>query len=246
MKNSILILFSILTFQVSAQENFTFKASDGLEISATKYFKHDKTAPIILLFHQAKWSRGEYNEIAPKLNKLGFNCIAVDLRSGGEVNGIINETHKNALAANKGTNYVDALIDINSAIDYAKKEHGDASKLIIWGSSYSAGLVVKVTGDRKDVDAALAFSPSEYFVKLGRPKDWVTKSARNIKVPVFFTSTKLEKKKWWNISQVVPVSNRAYFLPTKLGKHGSKALWSKYADSSEYWSAVKEFLNVLI
>lgn len=245
MKNTILILFSILTFQLSAQQNFNFKAADGLEITATKYIKHAKTAPLILLFHQAGWSRGEYNEIAPKLNKLGFNCIAVDLRSGEEINGIINGTYKNALAANKGTNYVDALVDINSAIDYAKKEYGGASKLIVWGSSYSAGLVLKVTGDRKDIDAALAFSPAEYFVKLGRPKDWVTKSARNIKVPVFFTSAKLEKKKWWNISEVVPVSNKAYFIPTKLGKHGSKALWSKYSDSSEYWSAVKGFLNVI-
>lgn len=245
MKNIILFLFAILTFQLKAQQIKTFKASDGLEITASLYMDNPKTAPLILLFHQAGWSRGEYNEIAPKLNKLGFNCIAVDLRSGGEVNGIINETNKRALLENKGTSYVDALVDINSAIDYAKLNHKEASKLIIWGSSYSAGLVLKVTGDRKDVNAALAFSPAEYYYKLGRPKDWVTKSAKNIKVPVFITSTKLEKNKWWSIAEVIPSSNKAYFLPTKLGKHGSRALWNKYSDSQEYWTAVKEFLDII-
>ena len=34
---------------------------------ADLYIAHDASAPFILLFHQAGWSRGEYLEIAPKL-----------------------------------------------------------------------------------------------------------------------------------------------------------------------------------
>jgi dienelactone hydrolase len=245
MKNSILIFLSILTFQLFSQEKITFKASDGLEITASLYITNPETSPLILLFHQAGWSRGEYNEIAPKLNKLGFNCIAIDQRSGGEVNGIINETYKRALLENKGTSYVDALVDLNSAINYARSNYKKAKKLIIWGSSYSAGLVLKIAGDRKDVDAVLAFSPGEYFAKLGRADDWIKKSAKNITIPTFITSAKLEKKKWWEIAEVIPASNKAYFLPTKLGKHGSRALWNKFSDSKEYWKAVEEFLEVI-
>ena len=245
MKKSILIIFSVLSLQLVAQEKNSFKASDGLEITASTYFSHPKTAPLILLFHQAGWSRGEYNEIAPQLNELGFNCIAVDLRSGGEVNGVINETSKRAILENKGTTYVDALVDINSAIDYVKLNHKEAKKIIIWGSSYSAGLVLKVAGDRKDVDAALAFSPAEYYEKLGKPADWIAQSAKNIKVSVFITSTKLEKNKWWAISEQIPSKYLAYYMPQKMGKHGSRALWSKFSCSDDYWKSVKEFLEVI-
>ena len=47
-------------------------------------------APVLVLFHQAGWSRGEYREIAPKLNELGYICLAIDQRSGKGVNGVAN------------------------------------------------------------------------------------------------------------------------------------------------------------
>jgi len=94
-------LFLILTQSSNAQgETITFPSKDGLTITADTYITNpDNKTPFIVLFHQAGWSRGEYNEIAPKLNKLGFNCMAVDQRSGGSVNGIQNET--TALAQKK-------------------------------------------------------------------------------------------------------------------------------------------------
>ena len=74
-----------------AQQMVTFFSSDGLTVTADLYLK-DKSYPFIILFHQANFSRGEYQETAPKLMKLGYNCLAVDLRSGKEVNFIKNET----------------------------------------------------------------------------------------------------------------------------------------------------------
>ncbi|MBL4669683.1 MAG: alpha/beta hydrolase [Flavobacteriales bacterium] len=245
MKNIILILLTALTTQIVAQKKITFKATDSLKITADLYIENSEKAPLILLFHQAGWSRGEYKEIAPKLNKLGFNCIAFDQRSGGEVNDVINETHQRAKKQKLGTNYVDALVDITSSIDYAKKKYGNASKLIIWGSSYSAGLVLKLAGEQENIDAVLAFSPGEYYKKLGKPADWIAQSAKNIEIPVFITSAKLEKKSWWKISEVIPSEQKAYFLPQKMGKHGSRALWEKFSDHKAYWKAVTNFLDVI-
>lgn len=242
MKNIFLLLVIIFTGQLFAQNTVTFKAKDGLEITADLYLTKDDKAPMIILFHQAGWSRGEYKEIAPKLNKLGFNCLAVDQRSGGEVNDVSNETFKKAEGKGLSTNYVDALPDMNAAIDYVKTNYKNSSKILIWGSSYSAGLVLKIASERKDIDGVLAFSPAEYYGKMGKPNDWITSTAKNISVPTFITSNKMEKKKWWDIAAQIPEDNRAYFLPTKIGKHGSRALWSKYADSAEYWKAVEEFL----
>jgi len=240
---SYILIFGAVTLGLS--EKIKFKATDGLEVTGELYMSHEKTVPFIILFHQAGWSRGEYMEIAPKLNKMGFNCLAVDLRSGGAVNGVKNLTNQNAMDAGKSTSYIDAIADMLGAIDYVKENHAQG-KLIIWGSSYSSALALKLTGDHNDIiDAVLAFAPGEYFSNLGKSKTYITTSAKNINQPVFITSSKNEKDKWWGIYQSIPAGNKSYYLPTTPGNHGSRALWEKFPDSSGYWEAVTKFLNSL-
>jgi predicted alpha/beta hydrolase len=245
MRKSIVIIFTLLTFQVFSQKKISFKASDGLEITADLYMSNSADSPFIILFHQAGWSRGEYLEIAPKLNKLGFNCIAVDQRSGGKINNVINETHLRAEKQKLATKYVDAEMDIKASIDHVKKEYPKANKTIIWGSSYSSALVLKVAGDRNDIDAVLSFAPGEYFEDMGKPADYVTKSAKNIMVPVFITSMKSEKPNWWSIFEAIPSIGKDYFLPETDGQHGSRALWEKFPEHKNYWKAVEAFLKRL-
>jgi len=71
-----------LSAQIFAKERINFPSVDGLQMTADTYFSDNKASPLIVLFHQAGWGRGEYLEIAPKLNSLGFNVLAIDLRSG--------------------------------------------------------------------------------------------------------------------------------------------------------------------
>ncbi len=231
----------------SIAETITFKSADDLLITADRYTPHtSNTTPLIVLFHQAGSSRGEYNEIAPRLNKLGFNCIAVDLRSGEYSRGKDNETAIRAGKAGLVTSYADALPDIIAALHYANKQYSH-SKIIAWGSSYSAALVLKVAGDFPElVDGVMAFSPGEYFSHLGKSKTWIRDSAQKIKAPVFITSSKSEAGDWAPIYAVINAANRQSFVPETAGKHGSKALWNKYADSQAYWDAVTEFLRKFI
>jgi len=245
MKNLFFLIALLFFTQVSAQKKITFKASDGLEITADLYINNSEDSPFIILFHQARSSRGEYLEIAPKLNKLGFNCIAIDQRSGGAVNEVVNETHQRAEEQKLGTKYIDVEVDINSSIDYIKKVYPKAKKLIIWGSSYSSALVLKIGGDRNDVDAILSFAPGEYFEDMGKPADYVTESAKNILVPVFITSMKSEKPNWWSIYEVIPSIGKDYFIPKTDGQHGSRALWEKFPEHKNYWKSVEAFLKRL-
>lgn len=245
MKNLFTIITLLFVLQLSAQEKITFKSADGLVITADLYMTNSANSPFIILFHQAGWSRGEYKEIAPKLNKLGYNCLAVDQRSGGEINGVINETHQQAKKQKLGTTYVNAEIDMISAIKYVKKKYTTAKKLIIWGSSYSSALILKISGDRNDIDAALSFAPGEYFENLGKPANYITQSAKNITIPVFITSAKSEKKNWWSIYEVIPSIGKDYFIPETDGQHGSRALWEKFPEHKNYWKAVTAFLNRL-
>lgn len=238
-------LFGFIFISSSKAKNtITFPSKDGLIISADTYITNeDKSTPLIVLFHQAGWSRGEYIEITPKLNDMGFNCIAVDLRSGRSINGVLNETAKLAEEEGKGTTYLDTLQDIEASLEYARKNYADG-KMIAWGSSYSAALVLKVAGDKTDlVDGILSFAPGEYFKKLGKSSTWIQESAKNINDPVFITSAKKEKSKWSAIFDSIQTNEKASFIPTTSGNHGSRALWEKFNDSQGYWDAVTDFLN---
>ena len=216
--------------------------ADGLTMTGDLYVAHqDKKTPFIVLCHQAGWSRGEYRETAPKLNALGFNCLAIDQRSGGTVNGVDNELV--AQAAKTGTAYTDAEQDIITALKWARENQADG-KLILWGSSYSASLSLRIAGENADlVDGVMAFSPGEYFKRLGKSGDWIATSAAKISVPAFVTSGKKEERAWKAIYGSIPGDSKVSFLPKSAGNHGSRALWAKFSDSSAYWTAVESFLT---
>jgi len=240
----ILIILLFTTINTNAQiKTIEFISSDSLTITADLYkVNENKSTPFIILLHQAGWSRGEYIETAPKLNKLGFNCMAVDQRSGNEVNDVKNHTFTLAESKKLGVNYLDAYSDLLSAIDFVKENYADG-KLIIMGSSYSAALVLHIAGQRDDIDGVMAFSPGEYFERFGKPANWIEKSAKNINVPVFITSAREEEIKWRQIYNSIKSENKQKFIPETEGNHGSRALWSKYDDSEDYWNAVTKFLK---
>jgi len=149
-----------------------------------------------------------------------------------------NETVMDALEKDKGIEYLDAIVDLKSAIVYVKK-HYAKGEVLGWGSSYSSALILKLSGDEPSiVDGVLAFSPGEYFT----PRVVISESAKNIKVPVFITSTRSEQKKTQALFDSIS-AKKVYFLPKTEGDHGSKALWAKFKEHQSYWGAVENFLK---
>lgn len=222
-------------------ETISFKSDDGLKVTADLYMTHESNAPFIILYHQAGYSRGEYRSIAPQLNAMGYNCMAVDQRSGDKVNGVMNETHQRAVTAKFPTEYLDAIPDMEAAYLYVKYSI-KPDKIILWGSSYSAALMFYMGSvHHKNLSGILCFAPGNYF-KINN-KELKTYAAR-ITCPVFITSAKSEYKNWKGIYDQIR-SDKSYFLPETEGKHGSKALWSDNPSHQEYWAAVTKFLNKL-
>ncbi len=241
----VLILFATAA-SAAAAKTVHFTSSDGLTLTADLYVTHPQDAPFILLFHQAGWSRGEYVHTAPKLNAFGFNCLALDQRSGGEVNSVVNQSHAAAIKAGKPTTYVDAVQDMRAAIQYVRQRFPKA-KIILWGSSYSAALVLRLAGSYgKTIAAVLSFSPGEYFTKLGKSGHYIRDGAKNIRCPVFITSKRAEAPGWEAIWQAIPAKQKVRFIPHTPGNHGSRALWAEFPDSKEYWKAVKGFLAAFV
>lgn len=215
------------------------KSADNLSLKADVYESDRKDAPVILLFHQAGYSRGEYRPIAPKLCKLGFTCIAIDQRSGKGVNGVENEAFKEAQSLKLGTTYTDALPDLETALRYAQKEY-PSRRILVWGSSYSAALSIVMGSRYPDaISAIVLFSPGEYF-KYNEKE--ITEYAKSIRCPIFITSAKDEYDQWKAIFEAIPSTDKHRFIPSANGVHGSKALWDANSNSKEYWNAVTNFL----
>jgi len=229
-------------FSTNQTKRFTviYKSVDDLLITADVYHSQNMDAPWIILFHQAGYSRGEYREIAPKLNAMGFNCLAVDQRSGVAVNNVVNETHKEAVGKKMATKYPDAFPDLEASLLYAKTVL-KSKKIIVWGSSYSASLVFILASKHKtDVAAIVAFSPGEYFTYEGKK---IADFAADIDCPVFITSSASEHKDWKKIYEGLNSETKIGFLPSSKGFHGSKALWEEKTGNEEYWNAISNFLE---
>lgn len=222
-----------------AQTTIEFPSKDGLMITADVY-RVDKTAPFIVLCHKANSSRGEYRETAKKLNELGFNCLALDARSGKEMNGVENQTAKRAREKGLPTDYLDAERDIIAAVDYTF-ELGGGEPVILFGSSYSSSLDLKIGAENPKVKAIIAFSPGEYFGK----KLSLKRSIDGLDKPTFVTSSRSEAPQVTELLEGLPSSKLVHFIPTGEGIHGSAALWSTQPNHEEYWKALKAFLETV-
>lgn len=235
--SALFLLLFVACADAPAQEgtSITFKAPDGLSVTADIY-NTGRDLPWILLCHQAGYSRGEYLKIAPKLNALGFNCVAIDQRSGNEVNGVENRTAMAAKRAGTGTSYGDAVQDIVQAIQYTSKLAG-GKQIILWGSSYSAALACKIGKENPQVYKVVAFSPGEYIKGVN-----ITQAVAGIGKPIFVTSSREEAKAVSELVKGVEPNMLTHFAPQEPGVHGSRALWENNDNHAAYWDALRKFL----
>ena len=89
----------------------TLRAADGVAVHGSFHAATDPRA-VVLLFHQAGSSKGEYATIAPRLAAAGYESLAIDQRSGGDLFGR-NET---AAALGREAGYLEAERDLEAAL----------------------------------------------------------------------------------------------------------------------------------
>ncbi|MCC7301446.1 MAG: dienelactone hydrolase family protein [Bacteroidia bacterium] len=232
----LLFICPCLIQTAKSQTTVTFNAKDGVTITADWYEVSD-TLPWIILFHQAGYSRGEYKDVIKRFHKLGYNCLAVDLRSGKEVNGVVNQTALDAQKKGKDTEYLDAEQDIIAAIDYLYTKVNEP--VVILGSSYSASLCLKVAIGNPGVERVVAYSPGEYFGKKLKLKDAIKKLDK----PVYVGCSAEEKPACEDLMKDVMTGDKIVFAPGSGGKHGSSALWKSNPNYYDYWISLMMFLD---
>jgi dienelactone hydrolase len=237
MKKLYIVIILLITHHVvSAQLKVNFPAKDGLMLTAD-WYPVNSNFPVILLCHQNNFSRGEFLDIALRLNKFGFNCLALDQRVGGEVNGVPNETALEAKKKNLKPTYEDAEQDIVAAIDYLYTKYNRSIHVL--GSSYSASLALKIASEKENVASVIVFSPGEYFTD----KKFVADHIQKLTKPVFATSSKSESEGVTDLLKDVNSRIKIQYVPASKGDHGAKVLWPDSQYNQEYWIALMSFLE---
>ncbi len=239
MRKLILFLPLWIPLFLHAQELVRFPASDGVTVFADLYYLND-TAGFVLLFHQEGSSRGEFRETAPRINKLGYNCLAVDLRSGKEMNYIRNETFNQLPDSLMARRQTGAEEDMKAAIRYVEEKYH--VPVLLLGSSASATLAIKIAGSDSTVQAVIAFSPGEYFL----PAYSLEQDIRDFSKPIFVTGSKREYPYLEKMFSGMPPGQYTLFQPHNgAGMHGSRSLWSNNPNRDEYWLSLLLFFRGL-
>ncbi|NAS29555.1 hypothetical protein GTQ40_01090 [Flavobacteriaceae bacterium R38] len=192
--------------------------------------------PVILLGHQAGSNKYEYADIAPKLNEMGYNALAIDLSGGGKFAAHDNETLGRGTDVGNDRGLIQRRTgqEINVAVDYLFKKYNQ--KVIIWGSSLSANFAILVASRNENTKAVISFSGLASQLSRVIPQ---------IKEPIFMTSSLEEVPRVNQLLKDNSKENVTHFIPKGEGDHGSRVLWNGQPYAEEYWVAVKAFLNKL-
>lgn len=229
---------SLLNAQIIRKSQVDFYSSDSLLISADHYFSSNDN-PYIILFHREGSSRGEFEAIADRFVKMGYNCLAVDMRNGDSFGFINNKTA--ARAKNQSIDYkTKAELDIIAAIDYVT--HISSESIILLGSSYSATLCLKVAGGNESIMAVMAFSPGDFLVPVTTLKELLG----FIDIPVFIACNQSEYPYLQEATEGI-VDERITLVkpPENAENRGIGLLSDNNPVSDIYWLSVLVFIKSL-
>ena len=242
----VLILGTILLSIVFASSNVirvrtvSFFAADSLEITADEYIVAPDN-PYILLLHEQGSSRGEYNTIARRLCKLDYNCLALDLRNGGNNSRVSKETAKRCRSSRCPTGINELGNDVEAAISYIRNKSD--LPVVLFGSGANGSLSLKLAKENDHIRAVVALSPGEYFL----PNVKIQDAVAGLKKPVFVSGSKTEVTYYSELSSGIEEDYLFLFEPNQgEGKRGTESLSENFEDNTEYWVALILFFRDLI
>jgi dienelactone hydrolase len=209
-----LILLSLPALSL-AGEPLILHAADGVAVYGTLSRAQPHGRSIALLFHQARANRHEYDSVVPALQKLGFDTLAIDQRSGGNLFGGDNETVAKLGAS---ADYLAALPDLEAALAWARAQH--YARIVAVGSSYSSSLVIVLAAKQPPGLSAIAsFSPGEYF----DDKNLIKRAAAKVTLPFYITTDPDEAGNVAEVLRDAHGANIVHYQP-KVGVHGASTL----------------------
>jgi hypothetical protein len=219
-----LFFIGCLFGRMKGQEVVYFYSADSAKIRGDLYLR-DYKLPLMILCHDEAADRSEYNDIAPRLLNLNYNCLSIDMETRGY--------HGFSLPA--------ARSGLCAAIAYARRFN--SLPVILLGGSWSASLCLVEASVNIQIKAVVALSPGEYF----QPKISMSDIVQKIHQPVFICGTRAEFSYLQKMAEKRPAGKLTLFQPEKgKGVHGAAALAGKDITRDEYWFALMMFFKKLV
>ena len=210
-----LLLIALLSGPAFAGEPVTLHAADKVTVYGTLSKARAENDKVLLLFHQARGSRHEYGPLIARLNRLGYDTLAIDQRSGGDLFGGHNQTVQ---ALGRSADYLDAAPDLDAALAWARERH--YGTIVAVGSSYSSALVILLAARHPPGLTAIAsFSPGEYFAD----HDLIKDAAAKVTVPFYITTDPAEAGNVAEVLRKAHGDNITDYRP-RAGVHGASTL----------------------
>ena len=234
------LFFAFSSFSVIRVKTVSFTSEDGLRVTADEYIIEPDN-PYILLFHEQGSSRGEFSSIARRLCKMDYNCLAVDLRNGGNSNFVSNQTTKEFNKSKLESGFNEIELDMLAAINYASEK----SKIpqVLFGSGVNGSVCLKVALTNENVRAVVALSPGEYFL----PEIKIQDTIAPLQKPVFISSSKVEYPYVSELASGIDENYITLFKPKQgPGYRGTASLSLDYEQNTEYWIALIRFFKKLV
>jgi pimeloyl-ACP methyl ester carboxylesterase len=225
----------LLAGQALAGEAVTLHTTDHVTVYGTLSQAGAHNDKVLLLFHQADGSRHEYDSLIARFNRLGYDTLAIDQRSGGDLFGGHNQTVQ---ALGKSADYLDATHDLDAALAWARERH--YAKIVAVGSSYSSSLVIMLAARHPSGLTAIAsFSPGEYF----DDKNLIKNAAAKVTIPFYITTDPAEADYVTEVLRKAHGNNIVHYQP-KAGVHGASTLVEE-RDPAGYAANLKSFEEFL-
>ena len=234
----IFILILAGTLQASAAKTVvTYYSSDSVRITADHYFQAD-SLPYVILLHEQKASRGEFQPVVKRFLKMNFNCLVVDLRNGDETNYISNETVKCCRASGASQSFKMVEEDIHASISFVQEISKE--KIVLIGAGANGGLALKVANENEAVYGCVALSPGEYFIPAMKIEQEIT----GMQKPVLLTGTKFEHPYLEQMVSGIGESYKSVFSPMEHeGARSVQAFLPENPSNGEYWLALLLFIK---
>ncbi|MDJ0644956.1 MAG: hypothetical protein QNJ57_03135 [Flavobacteriaceae bacterium] len=235
--------------EVQRPNEVQFYTQDSIKIFGD-LFELDKSSSIVLLFHQGGANaKGEYTSIIPELTSLGYNVLSIDQRLGGQLFGHYNRTVANIAYKDfsfNGYSYCDAYPDLEGALKFVN-DSGFTGDKILWGSSYSATLSIKLAGAHSDeVKGVLAFSPASGNPMKNCQPDQYFDSLKDVPLLILKPTSEMQSENSIKQIELAKQLGHETFIAQN-GVHGSSMLVKERVNNNvdENWKIVKGFLEKL-
>jgi len=146
------IIKNTLTKPTMNKVNIT--TSDGVKIIGNYYQPAGIIKGFVLYVHMMPATKESYNELATRIQRVGYAGLSIDLRGHGESQGgpkgYLTQTNKQTQ---------NSINDIEASIEFLKKHGATNSNISIVGASIGANLAIEYASQNNLIERIVALSP---------------------------------------------------------------------------------------